>query len=104
MFCRNCGKQIDDNSKFCEFCGTSIVVSSSQNIPPSYAPVPPQTDNIPVENHKNMTLIVLGYICWGFALIDFCGMFFDYDLTGVSWSPLVAGAIGYGLNYLGNKN
>lgn len=24
MYCKNCGKQIDDNSKFCQFCGATI--------------------------------------------------------------------------------
>lgn len=24
MYCKNCGKQIDDNSKFCQFCGTTV--------------------------------------------------------------------------------
>lgn len=22
MYCKNCGKQIDDDSKFCNYCGT----------------------------------------------------------------------------------
>lgn len=37
---------------------------------------------------------VLGYLCILFGVIDFAGMFFGYDLTGVSWSPIVAGVIG----------
>lgn len=24
MFCKNCGKEIDDDSKFCKFCGTDL--------------------------------------------------------------------------------
>ena len=36
----------------------------------------------------------LAFLCFGFAIVDFAGMFFGYDLTGVSWSPIVAGAIG----------
>lgn len=24
MYCKNCGKQIDDDSKFCRFCGTAL--------------------------------------------------------------------------------
>ena len=27
MFCKNCGKLIDDASKYCSFCGTKINVS-----------------------------------------------------------------------------
>jgi len=39
-------------------------------------------------------VLVMGFLCYGFAVVDFAGMFFGYDLTGVSWSPLVAGGIG----------
>lgn len=38
---------------------------------------------------------VLGFLCETFAVIDFLGMFFGYDLTGVPWSPLVAGGVGW---------
>lgn len=44
---------------------------------------------------------VLGGLCFAFALIDFAGMFFGYDLTGVSWSPVVAGLVGSFLMRLG---
>ena len=39
--------------------------------------------------------LVLGFLCQTFAAIDFAGMFLGYDLTGVPWSPLVAGGIGW---------
>lgn len=32
--------------------------------------------------------------CYIFAVIDFMGMFFGYDITGVSWSPIAAGFLG----------
>ena len=35
-----------------------------------------------------------GILCYVFAVIDFAGMFLGYDLTGVSWSPIVAGLVG----------
>ena len=37
---------------------------------------------------------VFGVICFAFAAIDFAGMLLGYDITGVSWSPVVALAIG----------
>ena len=40
------------------------------------------------------TLNFLAFLCFGFAIVDFAGMFFGYDLTGVSWSPIAAGVIG----------
>lgn len=36
----------------------------------------------------------IGYLCYAFGVIDFAGMFLGYDLTGVPWSPIVAGVIG----------
>jgi len=36
----------------------------------------------------------LGVVCYGFAIVDFAGMFFGYDLTGVSWSPIAAVVLG----------
>ena len=39
-------------------------------------------------------LKLLGGLCYVFAVIDFAGMFFNYDITGVFWSPIVAGFIG----------
>lgn len=29
MFCRNCGKVIDDNSRFCSYCGTNLFRDST---------------------------------------------------------------------------
>lgn len=37
---------------------------------------------------------VLGVLCLVFAVVDFSGMYLHYDLTGVSWSPAVAGLLG----------
>lgn len=30
MFCRKCGKTIDDESTFCRFCGTEVVQASKE--------------------------------------------------------------------------
>lgn len=37
---------------------------------------------------------LLGVLLILFGVIDFMGMVFGYDLTGVSWSPIVAVGIG----------
>ena len=50
MYCTKCGKQIEDGSKFCEFCGASFtnyiqgaqaVQSTPPNVPPSVSPSAP---------------------------------------------------------------
>ncbi len=37
---------------------------------------------------------ILGFLCIVFGVVDFAGMYLGYDLTGVSWSPIVAGVLG----------
>ncbi len=49
-------------------------------------------------------LKLLGFGCYGFALVDFAGMFFGYDLTGVSWSPIVASVLGGVLASIGRDD
>ena len=49
---------------------------------------------------------ILDYISWffyGIAIIDFCGMFFGYDLTGYSKSPILFAGIGSLFTYLAKK-
>lgn len=41
-----------------------------------------------------------GWMCYGLAIVDFAGMFFGYDITGVAWSPIAFGAAGYALQAL----
>lgn len=33
MFCKNCGKQVDDGNEFCTFCGTKLGTSHDANVP-----------------------------------------------------------------------
>jgi hypothetical protein len=47
---------------------------------------------------------IAGLLCFCFAIIDFSGMFFGYDLTGVSWSPIVSGVVGSILISIGGSN
>lgn len=49
-------------------------------------------------------LTIIGYIFYLIGIADFCGMFFGYDFTGVSWSPIAFGAVGYLFEYLAGKN
>jgi hypothetical protein len=43
---------------------------------------------------------LIGYGLYGLGIVDFAGMFFGYDLTGVSWSPVAFAAAGYGMQAL----
>ena len=39
-------------------------------------------------------LYILSFLCYLFALVDYGLSVFGVDITGVSWSPLVAGGLG----------
>ena len=39
-------------------------------------------------------LTFLGYMFYGIGIADFMGMFFGYDFTGQSWTPILFGGIG----------
>lgn len=57
-----------------------------------------------VQTNSQLAIVlgIIGFICVAFALVDFAGMFFHYDITGVSWSPMVAGFVGMYLLNLAN--
>ena len=50
-------------------------------------------------------LTILSYLCYLFAAVDWgLAMFAGIDITGVEWSPLVAGVVGAVLSAIANKN
>lgn len=59
MFCRQCGTELPDGSKFCDVCGAVITVSGSAPMPPSPAqqtppaPVQQQTPPAPVQQQTS---------------------------------------------------
>lgn len=52
MFCKNCGKQIDDNANFCEYCGNS----TSDN------PIMFASENNPASNKSKKKIIIISVI------------------------------------------
>ena len=48
MFCQNCGKQIPENAKFCNYCGAVQMNGSSQNIQQG---TQPHTEQPPLRPH-----------------------------------------------------
>ena len=49
MFCKNCGKEIDDGSKFCQYCGANLTASETD----IKKEISKFTDN--VKNYKCLT-------------------------------------------------
>jgi hypothetical protein len=56
--------------------------------------ISPQKNRSEGDSQTAAILVVLGLICYAFGAVDFMGMFFHYDITGVSWSPIIAGIVG----------
>ncbi len=52
MFCKHCGKEIDDNSKFCPKCGGEVAETVSQVQPPIQPPPEPVSRFSPPPNTK----------------------------------------------------
>jgi hypothetical protein len=76
----------------------------SEQIPPQISPLRDADNETPASwNPAAATCMVLGVICYAFGLVDFAGMPFHYDITGVSWSPIVAGLIGSAMVGAGYK-
>lgn len=81
MYCKDCGNIIDDDSKFCRFCGATQLVSSSENhqtqklkqvevygnISANVAPTFPNLTNF-VAAHKKL---VISYALWFLIQIVF---------------------------------
>lgn len=67
MFCMNCGKKIDDGSKFCQFCGSPIKNNVNQSMPH-------QQPQIPVGKKVNPFLV--GGIGLGCLVVVLCGVRF----------------------------
>lgn len=51
MFCVNCGKQIVDTARFCNYCGTKVV-GFDENIQQSPVEIPENPMSVPVEDVK----------------------------------------------------
>lgn len=61
MFCKNCGKEIEDGTKFCPHCGTSIAADtpSTEQAPPKRSPVAKTASN---RNGLKTAKLIIGII------------------------------------------
>lgn len=60
-YCRNCGKEIDDNAKFCRYCGNKVgVISNNSTSEPDTttktAVEVVDNENVGVENVQNISV------------------------------------------------
>ncbi|WP_026520676.1 zinc-ribbon domain-containing protein [Butyrivibrio sp. VCB2001] len=59
MFCTNCGKQIPNDSVFCEFCGTKIDNAKAADEPVKMQPRPEKQANTEPENNKSNKVVTV---------------------------------------------
>ena len=70
MFCKNCGKEIDDNSNFCQFCG---VVNSSNTKADIRKRINKSIQNFKLQ--KNIAALMFGTIVLLLILFILCTMY-----------------------------
>lgn len=111
MLCRHCNGLVEFSEDMeratvpCPHCGNELFLwrknsqknNSGGNNQTKHKVYPNQRSEIsPNENQTAKVLYVIGFICWGFGAIDFiAGRGFHFDITGVPWSPPLAGFIGW---------
>ncbi len=71
MFCRQCGKTIEDNSAFCQNCGTPVSApNSAPNPAPEFLPPPsaPQYNAPVLDPGRGVLILILGIFSLFFGL------------------------------------
>lgn len=96
MFCNQCGKEIDNNAKFCQFCGANLHPDKTD-----------LTDTTQVDLNKYKKNMAVSYLCWLFLgfwgvhrfyianfqgcilyiILNILSLFFTpfYFITGIVW-------------------
>lgn len=64
MFCKNCGKEVADDSAFCPECGANL----KENTPPQ-TPNAPVTYNATATNPEDSSSFGFAFLCFLFPLI-----------------------------------
>ena len=131
--CPNCGTKMETPDEWegreadCPECGQGLTLTrplsfpsgknmTSPPVPPPPPIPPPGAPDAAAGKAGNagkgaanvlgclfLLLPVIGTGLYIFAIVDFCGMFFGYDLTGYRFSPVVFGLLGQGCWALAGK-
>ena len=98
MVCKKCGETVNADVKFCGKCGAAMNAecSSEQSgdtkVEKGEAAAESQSTLASIASIAligiGILLLIVAAILYIVAAIDFAGMFFNYDFTGVSWSPI----------------
>ena len=90
MYCTNCGKEIDEDVKFCPHCGTSV---EKTTVVPSPAPTgsPKQQEDKPAKVWTVFSKIgkILGIVCFSTSFIPYLNYIsFLFGIPGIVFSCL----------------
>ncbi len=103
--CPSCGspnvEQIDTDKYQCPYCGKTFSENTAPPIPPTQECKESKTEN--AEEIPNNIYRKIAIIFYLIGLVDFCGMFFNYDFTGVFWSPIAFCSIASIFEWLAKK-
>lgn len=59
MYCKQCGKEIPDQAKFCNFCGTKVEVAAPQPAPAAQVNAAPAERQVQPKNKKGKAGIII---------------------------------------------
>ena len=85
MFCSNCGKEIDEDTKFCPHCGTNLQDPAPKAPAPAPAPAPVE-EKKPAKVWTVFSRIskILGIVCIATALIPYLNYFsLSFSIVGI---------------------
>lgn len=89
MFCKNCGKQIDDNAVICPSCG----VATGNNAQTSNTTQSTETTEGKLKLYHILTIIGLSLSCFGFYIGTFKLLIGNSSRGVVEWLILLLGFI-----------
>ena len=92
MFCKKCGKEIDDGVKFCPYCGTNMEAEIQPSAPTETpAATTEVTEDKPPKVWTVFSLVgkILGIVCLCASLIPYVNWFsFGFGIAGIVFSCL----------------
>ena len=91
--CPQCGKSVSDAAQQCPHCGYHLTNMQQQQQPKA-------------NDQSSMAIFqVLSVLCYIFAVADvLCFYILDIDLTGLSFSPIIACGLGWLFSTIAGKN
>ena len=79
MYCRNCGKEVEENTKFCGYCGTNVILPETLNNQPE-----PEAE-ISEEEKKSQKEATIAALIGAFLF--FCPIILDNSNIGMITIP-----------------